>query len=424
MNHLQSNKVLVIDDSKSIAKVVSAIASKAGFEPIIAYSLRDLESIITDSNEFFCACVDYNLPDAPNGEAIDFVVSLDIPAFVLTGSMEEATREHILSKPVIDYVPKETVQSFDYVGKLLKRLKQNLDTNILVVDDSSSARLYTRALLKRQNYQVQEAADGKSALEILSKDNQIKIMVVDHQMPGMTGIELVSEVRKTYNTDQLAIIGISASAEGTSLSARFLKNGANDFLTKPFSPEEFYTRIFRNIEYIENINKARKAATTDYLTGLYNRRHFYDQAHVLMQQAQAKQTELTLALFDLDKFKSVNDKHGHDVGDEVLQEMAKRLIQHFRAPNVVARLGGEEFCILMPNTGLDEATGRLEFLRHHIETFEFETRRKTLSLTTSIGLSQIQPDELDVAMKAADEALYAAKRGGRNQLVQAKATDE
>ncbi|AWB66371.1 diguanylate cyclase response regulator [Saccharobesus litoralis] len=420
-----ASKVLIVDDSRAITKLVSSIAQQAGFTPVVASCARDIEHVLDDPTHFLCACVDYNLPDAPNGEAIDFVLGQAIPTFVLTGHLSETIRDTILSKPVIDYVPKETVQSFDYVGRLLVRLRDNRNVKILLVDDAKSSRTFMLALLARHNFNVLEADNGKTALKVIQQHPDIKVVVTDNEMPEMNGINLVSEIRKSYSSDQMAIIGISGT-NALSLSARFLKNGANDYLTKPFSHEEFFTRIFRNLEFIENVDKAKYAANHDFLTDLTNRRAFFELAPALAQQAFTQDQSCCIAIMDLDKFKSINDTYGHDTGDEVLVEMAKRLKSHFREQTIItSRFGGEEFCVFFSNVSKDEAAGRLEFFRHHLETFAFElSNGQPLAVTTSIGLSAIKPDSdntqlvIDQAISQADQALYQAKHQGRNLLVE------
>ena len=131
------------------------------------------------------------------------------------------------------------------------------------------------------------------------------------------------------------------------MSARFIKVGANDFITKPFQPEEFYCRVTQNIDLIEKTQALVDAATKDFLTGLYNRRFFFEKGVGKLERARRERKSVALAMLDIDHFKSVNDTYGHDVGDEVLQVVSKTLQDSARADDLVARLGGEEFCVLM-----------------------------------------------------------------------------
>ena len=165
----------------------------------------------------------------------------------MTGKMDEETRKQILSLPVIDYIPKENSQAFMYLKRILFWQMANSGTGVLVVDDSRSARNHIVELLKRRNFTVYVADTGEAALKIIKNNNNIKLVITDLEMPGMDGIELTNEIRKSYSRDRMAIIGISGAANPM-LSARFIKNGADDFLRKPFCPEEFYCRMMQNIE--------------------------------------------------------------------------------------------------------------------------------------------------------------------------------
>ncbi|WP_016956212.1 response regulator [Catenovulum agarivorans] len=407
------NRVLIVEDHRTTADILTKIAQKLGFEVDVMHSMADLTAALVEFKDYFCACVDFHLPDAHDGEAIDQTVAAKIPTFVLTGKLDEQVRQKVMAKAVVDFILKETVHSFDYVGKLLTRLKRNMQVSILVVDDSLSVRKYLRTLLERQNFTVIEAVDGEDALERLKAHPQIKVVITDYEMPKMSGVELTSKIRRKNPHEKIAILAISSS-NNAMLTARFLKNGANDALNKPFDAEEFYTRIFRNLEYIEQVEEIEFAANHDFLTKIKNRRCFFELSNQALKTASKPSA---LALLDLDHFKAINDTYGHEAGDIVLVQAAQRMMAHFK-DGIVARLGGEEFCVLLPETSIDEALGRLEFLCHHFESFEFKVLQKVLSVTTSIGLVEVSAQDISTALKQADEALYAAKGNGRNQVVQ------
>jgi len=147
-------------------------------------------------------------------------------------------------------------------------------------------------------------------------------MVITYlEMPQMDGIELTNKIRRIYTREQLAVIGISGASNGIH-SARFIKNGVDDFLRKPFCPEKFYCRITQNIESLNNIAKIQHVANTDYLTDLANRRSFFRSAELRVKEYINKKVPYCLAMIDIDFFKKVNDSYGHDVGDQVLKIVA------------------------------------------------------------------------------------------------------
>lgn len=248
--------LLIIEDSKSIAKIHFNIAKRLGLKPTVAYSLAETVAALEQNQDFFCAVIDYNLPDASNGEAIDYVIEKGIPVIVMTGMTNKTVRDWILKRPIIDYVPKDNKQDYLYLQQLLAQLLRNADIKVLVVDDSRTSRRMLCSQIKRHNYQVYEAEDGVLALKMLEQHADIKLVLTDQEMPNMDGITLTNQIRKTWGKEKLVIIGISGSKDGQ-LTARFIKNGANDYLHKPFCVEEFNCRLMHNIQYLENMETIR-----------------------------------------------------------------------------------------------------------------------------------------------------------------------
>jgi len=409
-----SKKLLVVEDSKPIARVIKQIAVSLNYDVTVAVNLEEVKNILTDNDDFFAATIDYALPDALDGEAIEYVLSHKIPSVVLTGKMDEKTRQHILGQPVIDYITKENSQAFLYLKRILHWQLTNSDNKVLVVDDSMAARNHLVELLKRRNFTVFIAENGQEALDILGKNNDIKLVITDLEMPIMDGVTLSNEIRKTYTRDQMAIIGVSGASNGMH-SARFIKNGADDFLRKPFCPEEFYCRVTQNIENLHNIAQIHKAANTDYLTELPNRRAFFANVEQRIAKYVENNVPHCLAMIDIDFFKAVNDNYGHEVGDHVLKVLALYLRKHFGA-GLMARMGGEEFCILLPGVDDDQLYNKLDDFRRDISVSQVNYAEHHIMFTVSIGVVFSSKESIDKQMAEADVALYSAKENGRNQV--------
>ena len=260
-----------------------------------------------------------------------------------------------------------------------------------------------------------DAADGEQALAVLENNQDIRLVITDYNMPKMDGFQLTTAIRKDHDWESIAIIGLSAQGSG-SLSAKFIKNGANDFLSKPFSQEEFYCRVMQNIEALEHIEAIRDSAKRDYLTKLYNRRFFFSVAESLYADAQKAQTPLSVAMIDIDHFKLINDNYGHDIGDQVLLHMAELLNDNLGS-YLVARFGGEEFCVLLDSINQSEASQFLDKFRQKIEQSQVSFDDNNIKYTISIGISDDVNNDLDDLIQKADQALYRAKHGGRNQVV-------
>lgn len=416
-----SEKLLVVEDSKPIATVIRQIAQSLKYEVTVATSLAEVEQILQGGTKFFAATVDYALPDAPDGEAISCVLSHGIPSVVLTGKMDDDTRQKILAQPVIDYIPKENSQAFMYLKRILLWQMTNKSNGILVVDDSLSARNHVVELLRRRNFSVYVADNGLKALDVLKQHPDIKMIITDLEMPEMDGIELTNEVRKIYSRDTLAVIGISGASNGIH-SARFIKNGADDFLRKPFCPEEFYCRITQNIESLNNIEQIQKAANTDYLTDLPNRRSFFNSASQHLDKFKKNNVPFALAMLDIDHFKKVNDTYGHEAGDHILKVVALFLRKHLGS-GLLARLGGEEFSMLIPGLDEDQLYNKLDDLRRDIAVSQISHEQQHIPFTVSIGVSFSSTEELAKQLNDADTALYNAKENGRNQVSVAGSED-
>lgn len=412
-------KILVVEDSSFFGRMLkNKLAAETGAKVRWVTTMAEAVTLVRDdASEFIAAIVNFNLPDAPKGEVVGQLVSHGIPVVVFTSVVSKEVRDQIWSQKVVDYVLKEGVQSLDYLVALLRRLERNPRTEVLVVDDSALPRETIAGLLRVHRYQVFEAEDGRQALQIMEKHPQIKLVISDFHMPQMDGFELTQALRKRWSKDDLAIIGISARGDNV-MAARFLKCGANDFMVKQsFLTEEFYCRVSQNIENLENIAAIRQASATDFLTGLPNRRYLFDKGVRLWQRAVESGAPLACAMFDIDHFKRINDDFGHDAGDQAIQHVANVLRQVLPAESIVARMGGEEFCALLPQT--DDAAVCCESIRRTLElgALEVPGSDEPIRLTISIGLTSEAGDSLEAMINCADTFLYQAKDEGRNRLV-------
>ncbi|WP_250657752.1 diguanylate cyclase [Alkalimarinus coralli] len=410
-------KFIVVEDSPIVIKIIKHIAkldSSLRFDT--ATSFKEAKTLLENEGgkQYLAAVVDLNLPDAPNGEVVDYTLDLKIPTIVLTGSYDEHKRDQMLEKPIVDYVVKESRFSYEYVLKLIHRLHKNQHIKVLVADDSATSRKFITTMLQPHLYQVIEAEDGKQALNIIEKDPNIKLLITDYNMPVMNGFDLVKNIRREVDKNSLVIIGLSTQGSG-GLSAKFIKNGANDFLSKPFSHEEFHCRIIHNIETMEHVETIQHAAYHDYLTGLFNRRHFYEKGEEALAVAQKKSIPTCLALIDIDHFKKINDVYGHDAGDLALKEIAALINQAF-GRFVFARMGGEEFCVLLPGLDIKKAATLLENFRELVEDHIIMLDNSSVTITISAGIAADQNNTLDGLMSESDRQLYNAKQAGRNQI--------
>ncbi|MEW5800958.1 MAG: diguanylate cyclase [bacterium] len=411
-------KILIMEDSRSIANAIKDKISRSNFfDCDIVSTLDEAKRKIESSTEkYFLAVLGLNLPDAQYDEIVDYILSQNISPIVFTSDYSDEIRERIMSKKVIDYIIKRDEQSIDYLIYIIERVYKNQFVKVMVVDDSHVSRQYLMNILKIQKFIVLEAKSGFEALFLLVQNKDIKLIITDYMMNKLDGFELTRKIRKHYSLRQLAIIGISAYGSGL-LSIKFLKNGANDFVIKPFVEEELLLRVRQNIEILEQLDTYQRLSHIDYLTQLYNRCFFFEIGGKIFENAKRKNFDIATAMLDIDHFKSVNDMYGHDIGDTALKHVSQILSKTLRSADIISRYGGEEFCILAINLKKENAFEVFDRLRLSIERSKLKLKDKEISISVSIGVTTRILGSLEKNIKYADELLYKAKQQGRNCIV-------
>lgn len=410
-------EILLVEDQRSLAQMAAKMLHERwGCNVLIATSLEDVRAIIAQGGRhFFVAVSDLNLPDAPNGEVIDVLIAANIPVIAMTGAFDDDMYEVFMSKGMVDYVLKSSHNSYAYVTELIGRLHKNQAIKVLVIDDSEGVCRMITQMLERQKLQVLTAKSAEEGLRILEAQPDIRLVLVDHVMPGIDGFTFVISVRRKFGKERLGIIGISG-AENRRWSAKFLKYGADDFIFKPFSYEELMCRVNQNLEMMEKIDEMRQIAFMDFLTGLPNRRFLFDKGRAMHAQAISNGSSLQVAMLDIDFFKKINDTYGHECGDEVLKHMGRLLARHFK-DDFVARVGGEEFVVLIGGRETAQAVTYLEAFREAVKQMVVRYGELRVSFTVSIGVTGRVLATLDETLKCADENLYQAKERGRDRVV-------
>lgn len=366
---------------------------------------------------FTMAVVDLNLPDSPYGEILDLTIDRQIPTIVFTGTFNMETRDRIMARRVVDYVVKDNDLALDNVVAAVRRALSNRSTRVLVVDDVLSVRRALVDILESQQFCVVEASTGKEALVLLEQHPDIELVLTDYHMPDMDGYELTRRIRRKFPSDRMRIIGISSSTDRL-LSASFLKAGASDFVYRPYVVEELQCRIAHNVETLSQLKQLRIAAACDYLTGLYNRRYFYDEGPKAIDHCLRNSLPSCAAVADIDHFKRLNDTYGHEIGDKVLIAVANKLKTMVAGGrHLLSRLGGEEFGILLTHMDANAATAFCNELCGAVSTLKVAADEEEISVTISIGVAEVRGYEtFENYLNAADQFLYMAKHKGRNQV--------
>ncbi len=406
--------ILIVDDSKTIlSSLKHSIQSKLNITVYTAASMKECADLILKyKGKFSLALLDYNLPDAQNGEIVGFVKKFKIPSILLTGTKLEKDNVVFKNDNLIDYIIKNGSYAMDYSVSVVKRFILNESVEVLVVDDSKTFAAKMEGLCKKYNLKTIVNYSAKDALETIKQRPNVKLILVDYMMPNMDGLEFTMELRKSYKKDEVAIIALSGTSE-KEIVASFLKYGANDFLYKDFSDEEFVARVNNNLEVIELFHDTQDKAKKDYLTGLFNRKYLFSEGEEIYKRAKEKKELLSLILLDIDKFKIINDSYGHDVGDEAIKAIAKVLLKYINKDSLIARLGANEFAILLKNRPYVEVFQTFQEIQDVVSETEFKLMDTTLKLTISIGATSLLEDSLDDMFVSADQALFDAKQRDR-----------
>lgn len=415
-----SGKQIILKESNTaFAKAVAAkIFKDIGCEVHIVKDFDSLKkAIATNGGDFFVGVFDYSSDKPADMDAIEFALGVKLPVIALAEEFDDDTRDKLLSKNIVDYVLKRSVDDIDYLVRLIRQLAKNSITEVLVADDSSVYRKNLSDILKNQLFTVYEAKDGEEAIALIKKHKDIKLVLTDYFMPKMDGFELVTKLRKTKSKDELAIIAISGDTSEMVVS-KFLKYGANDYIKKPFSKEEFICRINNHIEHISLIEFQKELANFDFLTGLYNRKYLMGTGKTLHANAVRGNIDFIVGMMDIDNFKSINDRYGHDVGDMVIKDFASRLEECFRKSDVICRFGGEEFCVLLTNVEDQHIETAFEKLLHNVRNTEITTKQNEIvQYTVSIGVCATLLNSFEDMLKVADDRLYMAKKAGKDRVV-------
>jgi two-component system cell cycle response regulator len=292
---------------------------------------------------------------------------------------------------------------------------------VMIVDDEPISRRILENFLIECGYEVLSASDGMEALEIIQSPDAPRLVISDWMMPNMNGVELCEKIRGMEKDQYTYFILLTTKAEKGDI-IKGLESGADDFIVKPFDREELKYRVKIGERIINLEQRIMHLANTDYLTGVLNRRAFMERMEGEINRSVRNKKEISIILMDIDHFKKVNDKFGHQVGDLVLQKFTERVLMASRSYDFVGRYGGEEFIVGLPETNMEQSLLIAERMRQNIEEMQLtfpDNPQVALRITASFGITSCvieSFEKIDSVIKLADDALYRAKTEGRNRV--------
>lgn len=292
---------------------------------------------------------------------------------------------------------------------------------VLIADDDALSRKILEDALSEWGYEILMAHNGNEAWDILEKNDRPNLAVLDWIMPGMDGVEICKRLRKLSLPNYVYVILLTARSKLEDV-IKGLESGADDYIIKPFHHEELKSRLKIGQRIIELEHRILRLASTDYLTGLLNRRAFLERLERELNRCQREASPMGIIIMDIDHFKKVNDNYGHQAGDLVLQELSTTLVTLCRVYDFIGRYGGEEFIVCLPGADKWNTYQIAERMRSIVENKNILLPDKgtSVSVTASFGIVSMEPGQrksADRLINEADEALYRAKDQGRNQVV-------
>lgn len=411
-------KILVVDDSQMTLNMLKKeVQEHNDIKPYYAKNYKEALVLLDEhQGNFHASLLNLSLANIEPLAMVELTNSYEIPSVLILDSNDKKIKELLLDKNVINVIFRNDTISMKFAILDISRTLKNYDTTIMIVDDSEIYRNILKNSLKKIKLNIVEAEDGDRALELLRSDkHQISLILTDYEMPKTNGLELTFKLREKYTKDTLGIIAISA-VEDQNIISNFLKLGANDFINKRFTHNEIVTRVNSNLELLDLFARIKDMANKDFLTGAYNRRYFFEVGNSINEKNRRKELPMALGMLDIDKFKNINDTYGHNIGDIAIKEVKKILDSNLRASDLMARFGGEEFCILLEDISLDHVEILFEKIRKKFEQNIITVESKRVSYTVSIGIYFGLSKSLEEMIKLSDEALYEAKESGRNKI--------
>ena len=450
-------RVLVVDDVPANVKLLEARLSAEYFDVVTAMSGKEALAIC-ERAECDLVLLDVMMPDMDGFEVcrrlksnpathhipVVMVTALDQPSDRVRGL--EAGADDFLTKPIPELALIARVRSLARLKMVTDELRMRVLTSHEIgiespereavadtgrerprADRRRSPGSYERiAAMLAKEHAVEVEADPNQAL-FHAADGNYDLLIVSLGLENFDALRLCSQVRSLDRTRNLPILAIT-EPDNNARMVRGLEIGVNDFLIRPIDKNELLARArsqVRKRRYTErlrdNVQMSIEMAITDALTGLFNRRYMESHLGTLIEQAAARGKPLSALVIDIDYFKAINDSHGHDAGDDVLRDFALRIKRSIRGIDLACRYGGEEFVIVMPETDMAVAAMVAERLRRRIaaEPFAIAQGARHIPVTISIGIAGLRGKDDTAAslLKRADQALYRAKRDGRNRVV-------
>lgn len=412
--------ILHIDNSIFFRKLLQDVAID---QDCIIYSASNKKEAfeILDSKNIDLIISGLSFEDDSNEELIPEIKNSphrDIPVAIFSADNNLDNRRKYIKYGITDFISKSNNMSM--LSKMIHKYKNtcNLDKEVknlsfAVIDDNKLQRELLKSMF--QQYSIYNVDFFESGEAFFEKDREYDVYIVDLILPGILGIDMILQLRKQYSDN--IIVAIS-NVNFTETIQNVILAGADDYIIKPINEDIFFARLKSNVrtytllKELEEKNKILEhLIKIDSLTQIYNHKSIVDKVYEFIEQ----KYDFSIAMLDLDYFKSVNDTYGHLIGDEVLVSISNQLVNHFPKPNYVGRYGGEEFLVIMKNSSIINALKQCENFRKALDTAKINSIKSPI--TISGGVVEFTGQTTAELIKTADVLLYKAKESGRNKIL-------
>ncbi|EAI7224266.1 diguanylate cyclase [Campylobacter coli] len=409
-----NKKILLIDDNKMLGKLLAKkIQTTLNCEVDIVFSLAETKALPDD--EYFLTFADLCLPDAPNGEVVDYVLAKNWPVIVLTASNDKATKDKFMDKDILDYIFKESDTCIDQIIDSIVKLERYAKTKVILALSKLPERNEIKKILTQRKFNVLAAAHGEEAMSYLNDNNDVKLIIADANMPVISGSELLSEVRTRFGDHDLGVIILGDKDDA--LESSLLINGANEYLIKPLNKESFNCRLDRCLNYMTNMQFLSIYNNLDPISGVKNSNALLNCVEDYLNEISGKEEEFAFAFLDIDNLRNLNEEYGHEVGDKIVKICADEASNEVKGRDIVGRYSPEKICIVLKNVSQERAIKILSRIRVNIKKAGILVNLDEVFFTASIGVVFAKSgDQFETLINKASEALSQAKANGKDRV--------
>ncbi len=409
-----NKKILLIDDNKMLGKLLAKkIQTTLNCEVDIVFSLAETKALPDD--EYFLTFADLCLPDAPNGEVVDYVLTKNWPVIVLTASNDKATKDKFMDKDILDYIFKESDTCIDQIIDSIVKLERYAKTKVILALSKLPERNEIKKILTQRKFNVLAAAHGEEAMSYLNDNNDVKLIIADANMPVISGSELLSEVRTRFGDYDLGVIILGDKDDA--LESSLLINGANEYLIKPLNKESFNCRLDRCLNYMANMQFLSIYNNLDPISGVKNSNALLNCVEDYLNEISGKEEEFAFAFLDIDNLRNLNEEYGYEVGDKIVKICADEASNEVKGRDIVGRYSAEKICIVLKNVSQERAIKILSRIRVNIKKAGILVNLDEVFFTASIGVVFAKSgDQFETLINKASEALSQAKANGKDRV--------